>query len=271
MVVVTVPLLSLLDFTSPRHQWYAHRMPRKHCFVGRNHSTCPLSRTVNCNSRGQESYSEDEGTEEKFKLAIRIGNYRPNEISLKVEGDKLKVTGKHHQQTDHGYESSEFERSYPIPADVDAKSFNSKLNDDGILVITAAKTKPSASQGLQEDETNFKLTFHVSDYKPDEISVRLKGNELVVDGEQKSESKDVEDSFFHHRKFSRRILLPKRVKLESLQSKLTKDGKLVIEAEKMAAMEPTVRQLEVEYEADSKSKEDVKKETNEADNVTMEE
>ena len=61
------------------------------------------------------------------------------------------------------------------------------------------------------------------------------------------------------------------MKLESLQSKLTKDGKLVIEAEKMAAIEPTVRQLEVEYEADSKSKEVAKNETNAADNVTVEE
>eukprot|EP00795_Rhopilema_esculentum_P016941 gene16941-8431_t len=192
-------------------------------------------------------------------------------FSITMDGDKLKVTGKHHQQTDHGYESSEFERCFPIPADVDAKSFTSKLNDDGILEITAAKIKPLANQGQQEDETNFKLTFDVSDYKPEEISVKLQGNELVVNGEQNSESKDGEDSFFHHRKFSRRILLPKNVKLETLQSKLTKYGKLMIEAEKMAAIEPTVRQLEVEYEVDLKSKEDVKKETNEADNATMEE
>ncbi|XP_065056529.1 uncharacterized protein LOC135684800 [Rhopilema esculentum] len=202
---------------------------------------------------------------------LDVRHFRPDEIALNVEGDKLKVTGKHHQQTDHGYESSEFERCFPIPADVDAKSFTSKLNDDGILEITAAKIKPLANQGQQEDETNFKLTFDVSDYKPEEISVKLQGNELVVNGEQNSESKDGEDSFFHHRKFSRRILLPKNVKLETLQSKLTKYGKLMIEAEKMAAIEPTVRQLEVEYEVDLKSKEDVKKETNEADNATMEE
>ena len=197
-----------------------------------------------------------------FKVTLDVRNYEPKDITLKVDGDKLLVKGQRYKESEFGFENSEFERVYPIPSDVDVKRFKSKINDDGLLEIEAPKVKKEAIQdtdeGVQQDEKKFKVVFDVTDYKPEEVSVKIEGKQLIVHGEQKSESKDDDDNevFVHHRQFTRRFVLPDTVKLDSLQSKWTKEGKLVIEAEKCAAIEAKVRQLEIKHEADEDKKEE---------------
>ena len=197
---------------------------------------------------------------ESFKISLDVRDYRPEDISLKVDGDKLLVKGKRCKESEFGYEKSEFDRTYPIPSDVDAEGFKSKLNDDGVLEIEAPKkVKQEELEAIveptQQDENKFKAIFDVTQYKPEEVSVKVQGNRVVIHGEQKSDSKDDDKEVFsHHRQFVRRIVLPETVKLDSLQSKWTKDGKLVIEADKIPTIEAECRQLEIKHECDEGSK-----------------
>ena len=196
-----------------------------------------------------------------FKVTMNVEDYDPNDIALKVNGDKLLINGKREKKNNHGYESCEFERAYTIPNDVDVESLKSRINDDGLLEIEAPKKKQEAiqdtDQAVQQDENKFKAVFDVTQYKPDEVSVKVQGRQVIVHGEQKSECKeDDEEMFVHDRQFTRRFVLPETVELDSLQSKWTKDGKLVIEAEKCASIEAEARQLEIEHEAEEEKKDE---------------
>ena len=196
---------------------------------------------------------------DSFKISLGVRDYKPEEISLKVDGEKLLVKGKRHRETEFGSENSEFERTYPVPSDVDKESFKSKINDDGVLEIEASKVKQDANQAavepLQEDEKRFKAVLDMTDYKPEDVSVKVQGKRVIVHGEQKSKSKDDDkDVFVHHRHFTRQFLLPDTVDFDTLQSTWTKDGKLLIEADKHPSLGAEGRQLEIEHESSDEGK-----------------
>ena len=200
----------------------------------------------------QQPSNNGQADKDNFRVSLDVRHYKPDEISLKVDGNKLLVSGKRHEKSDYGFETSQFERSYPIPDDIVAKSFTSKISENGLLEIEAPKRVVAKASGnvVQQDDTKFKAVFDVSDYKPGEVSVKVQGDLLLVSGEKNVESKDDEERFMQHRQFSRCIPLPKTMKLESLQSKWTKEGKLFIEGEKLPAIEPESRQLEIQHEKD---------------------
>ena len=205
-----------------------------------------------CKKRGNTNHQK---IESGFKAMIDVKDYEPSDIALKVDGNKLIISGKRHTENKYGSDSSKFERVYNIPENVDVGGFTSKINHEGKLEIEAPKIKEvkyqETEQSIQQDDNKFRAVFDVTKYKPEEVSVKVQGNQVIVHGEQKSESKDDDkDIFVHHKQFTRRLVLPETVKLDSLQSKWTKDGTLVIEADKCPSLEVEVRQLKIDHEDD---------------------
>lgn len=78
----------------------------------------------------------------------------------------------------------------------------------------------------KDGSRNFRVSFDVSQFTPEEISVRTQDQKLVVHAKHE-ESKDGKNV---SREFSRQIDIPKDVEPEKLQSTLSKDGILQVEA-----------------------------------------
>ena len=191
--------------------------------------------------------------EDKFAVTLDARHYSSEEITLKLEEGKLIVKGKHHRESEHGFESSEFSRSYTLPPDVDPKSLTSNITKEGTLHIEANKVQPGAIVSIgdgeaQEGDGKFRLNLNVSGYKPDELTVKVQGRDLIIRGEQKSEEKGEESSHYHHKKFIRQFSVPEDVNLDALTSKLSKDGKLCVEAPRDPALLPKERVLAIEEE-----------------------
>ena len=234
--------------------------PRRHSILYHPYLDCYSRRhRLKCDENRKEKGGDD--NDEKFKVFLDVQHYKPDEIKMKVDGDKLLVKGKHHKKSEYGFESSEFERAYTIPSDVDVKGFTSKINDAGLLEIEAPKIKQDAiqqaDQAIQQDDDKFKAVFNVNDYNPDDVSVKVQGNHVIVRGEQKSENKGDEETYFQKRQFIRRFTLPETAIPDTLRSKWTKDGKLIIEAEKCPAIEPEIRQLKIQHDVQNGEKEEM--------------
>lgn len=75
------------------------------------------------------------------------------------------------------------------------------------------------------EEGNIQLAIDVSQYKPEEVTVKLCDDNLVV--EAKTESS--ENDSYHKSEFKRWLRLPHDVKTEAIKSTITPDKKLVIE------------------------------------------
>lgn len=76
---------------------------------------------------------------------------------------------------------------------------------------------------------DFQLTLNVKSYKPEEITVKVKGREILIEG--KHEEREDELGFVS-RQFTRRHVLPDEFDIDSVSSHLTSDGKMIIKAAK---------------------------------------
>lgn len=72
---------------------------------------------------------------------------------------------------------------------------------------------------------NLQMAIDVSQYKPEEINVRLCDDNLIVEGKTESSENDS----YHKSEFKRWLKLPADCKHEAIKSTLTPDRKLLIE------------------------------------------
>lgn len=82
---------------------------------------------------------------------------------------------------------------------------------------------------IQNDKDNFKVNLDVQQFKPDEVSVKVVDNYVVIDG--KHEERNDEHGFIS-RQFTRRYKIPENVDPTSVTSSLSSDGVLSIGAPK---------------------------------------
>ena len=97
------------------------------------------------------------------------------------------------------------------------------------------------------NQKQLEMTVGMKNYRPQEIKVSVKNNELIVQGEhQHKDENRSERSFFY-----RSTLLPPGTQVDQLQSHLTDDGQLKIEA-------PFVEQKEGQKSVEGQNKESQK-------------
>ena len=184
--------------------------------------------------------NEDGG---RVRLAkLDVSKYKPDEVECKVENGKVIVNGKQRVETKHGYESSEFHRSYSLPENVDPESVRSRI-EHGVLQIEGVKQQPEeeASEAKEEDN-KLSLKINLGNYKPEEVNVKLQGNGLVVTAEHKTE----EEGAYTYRHFKQYYTLPNEVEAGTLVSKYTQDGVLSIEAKRKPTSAIEDKDIEVQ-------------------------
>lgn len=79
-----------------------------------------------------------------LSIKMNVSHYEPDELSVKVVGDRLVISGKHEKKSDeYSFVSREFTREFLIPEEIDAETLGSRLTEDGHLIISArTKSKP---------------------------------------------------------------------------------------------------------------------------------
>ena len=190
--------------------------------------------------------------------SVPLSHYKPEEISLEVDSEKVILHGLHQSEREDGFEKSEFKRVFKLPQGIDPKTVKSRPSQDGHALLIEGTNLP------KEEEANdgkFRAKLDFSGFKPEEIKLQLRGNELNITGKHLSER----DDFYLSRDYSRRILLPDDVDLSSVTSRLSKEGLLTIEASRDPALLPHERSVDVTMETcttDEETVEEPKQTTN---------
>lgn len=91
---------------------------------------------------GDDHVVEENGTR-KFKLEYSIGNFDPEEISVKTEGHTLRVHALRDKNDGGHREHKEFKRDCTVPANVDPEAITSHLTPEGVLVLEAPVNLPA--------------------------------------------------------------------------------------------------------------------------------
>nr|UQK61735.1 small heat shock protein [Protodriloides chaetifer] len=98
----------------------------------------------------------------------------------------------------------------------------------------------------EKGQSKLKLEFDVKQFKPEEVNVKVVGNN-ILQVHAKHHEKSGESVV--HREYYRQYQLPEGVNVDLLKPTLSKDGVLQIEAP-APALKPRERQLSIEYKSD---------------------
>ncbi|CAL7948315.1 unnamed protein product [Xylocopa violacea] len=91
----------------------------------------------------------------------------------------------------------------------------------------ALERKSSGTSTVQADKNKFQVTLDVQQFAPEEISVKVIGKNVLVEG--KHEEKQDEHGWIS-RQFVRKYLVPEQCDIDELKSSLSSDGVLTIVA-----------------------------------------
>eukprot|EP00092_Neocalanus_flemingeri_P002650 GFUD01002838.1.p1 GENE.GFUD01002838.1~~GFUD01002838.1.p1 ORF type:complete len:464 (+),score=130.83 GFUD01002838.1:288-1679(+) len=202
--------------------------------------------------KAKVSYDQD-----KFQVEFNVQDYRPEELSIKTEGDVLIVLAKHETKAEGGqsFVSNQFEQRFSLPSGVKIEKIASSLSKDGVLTVSAPRenlpissyqkkgeienksgqvfSQSEESEGLPQpkvsyDDTKFQISLDVKSYSPEDLDVQVEGNSIILTAKQKIK----EAGGTRTRVFEQKFSLPNGVKAELVKSTLTREGVLVITAPK---------------------------------------
>ena len=81
-------------------------------------------------------------------MTLNLGDFKSNEINVKIVDNSLVVCAEHEEKPDdHGHVYRHVKRRYMLPRNVDLEQMNATMSDKGQLVVCAPK-KPEEKVSL---------------------------------------------------------------------------------------------------------------------------
>ncbi|KAF1745360.1 hypothetical protein MXB_4621 [Myxobolus squamalis] len=190
--------------------------------------------------------------DKQFIISITVGeHYQMEDINTEIDGLKLKVSGKCIQTLKNGKNSHNFQREYDLPADVDLTSMKKSLSPSGTFHIVFDKKHIEPKRVLEDiskdDEFRLKVNFY--GFKPEEISVKIVGRDVIVEGARKSHPLSESECIYSTCSgyISRTIRMGDEIDMNQLRAKISPDGSIEIFAPKlMDKIQPVERMLPIE-------------------------
>ncbi|CDW56539.1 HSP20 domain containing protein [Trichuris trichiura] len=206
--------------------------------------------------------------DEKFKISFDVEKFNPEDLEVKVRNNILTVFGRREVRRDaHSFTKRQLTCSFILPDGVAPENLKSSISPDGVRDffdelgrmsrhvenLSRAMLAPFAYDevprvageecgvsSVVNDDKKFQVSLDVKQFKPEELDVTTKDNQLIIHG--KHEEKKDEHGFVK-REFTRAYWLPQGIKPESFKSNLSPEGVLTIEAPKINRMARHVENL----------------------------
>lgn len=152
--------------------------------------------------------------------------------------------------------------AWDYPARIMDQCFASPLCEGDLLppsfvrgYLVRPRTQQNIASSGQSDVSNgdkeFKVSLNVSQFKPEELDVKVVGDCIVVHGKHEEKS---DEHGFVSREFTRRYMLPKSCEMDTVSSSLTPDGVLTITAPKKALEAPPAQERQIPIAAEEAKK-----------------
>lgn len=88
-----------------------------------------------------------------YRARFNVKEYKPHEISVKMDKNKIIVSAKHEEKDGTKSVSTEFNREVTIPKEVDPMSLQCMISQDGILTVDAPVPVPGYQTSLSNMST----------------------------------------------------------------------------------------------------------------------
>ena len=134
------------------------------------------------NTSHKSFIEEDDNGHKKYKMVFDIGDFKPNEISVRTEGKILTVKGDREVQAGSAVESKQFNREITLPDFVEPTSVTSFLSD-GALTLEAPvlldRLGYTNNPAITNSSTSSTSTMRNSPFRDVDSPSRLAGSSLL--------------------------------------------------------------------------------------------
>ncbi|XP_033752000.1 heat shock protein 67B1-like isoform X2 [Pecten maximus] len=93
-------------------------------------------------SDARTTIDKDQNGQPVYRAMFNVKDYKPDEVNVKMDADKLIVTAKHEEKNEGKSVCREFSREVNIPREVDPMSLGCTISSDGILTVEAPLPTP---------------------------------------------------------------------------------------------------------------------------------
>lgn len=171
---------------------------------------------------------------------------RQNYKSNFQRSSSLRQTPQHlpHHRTGGGFRSAGNSLSKLFEAALSKAAAEQNAEQTKSTATAAAKPLTTTTAIARSDL--FTKQFDLRGFKPEETTVKVDGNTLIVEGKHEVKS---EDGTYEFREYRSRCPVPESVLLEKIKCKVGENDQLIIEAPFKPAEEekPTVRTIPIEF------------------------
>ena len=210
-----------------------------------------------------------------WSTALELQGFRPEEITTKCEtaedGKKQQLVV--HARHVNGSDYNEMKRTVTLPEEIETEKLKLHFSKQGLLLIQAPyKEKkaelsndfdvPSFSSLLAGSRTEicpadgstgekFRADFAVKGYKPEEIHIQQRENQIIVEAKQEKKAEGSGETTVS-RQMRRVVSLPPGVRVSEFVSQFNEsEGVLRLEAPYERPKEPESRKIQVAVTQDS--------------------
>jgi len=225
----------------------------------------PSFRWINEPLRSSNQSLSRPAAHEKARFQVNVAGFNPDTIKTRVEGKKVLVEAKQEDREGDDFHVREIRKTFNLPEHADANNIASYVTPNNMLVIEVPVKNPEVEQRMVQQRQNqndnqlsrwgawrdphfdymgfgasaftpqvvdtpngkqLKMSLKMKDYTPEQIKVSVKNNELIIHGEHEHRDKNRQEKSY----FYKSCTLPPGTQIDHLQSHLTTDGELQIEA-----------------------------------------
>ncbi|CAF0767013.1 unnamed protein product [Adineta ricciae] len=195
-------------------------------------------------SRPEFSNSDRNDGTKNVTYKFNLSEFAPEDIAIQVNDTMLKVSALRQERDGRTSNHREFKREIGLPDGADAKKLTNTLSADGILTIQIPvrdyrppltpthqphqfnlPTNLSSNDSYSVGDQQLKLTFDLSGYKPDDVSVKVNDNVLKVQAVHIDNTRGNQIN----REYMREYVLPDWVDVDNLRAKMSEDSTLTVE------------------------------------------
>ena len=176
---------------------------------------------------------------QKWTYSVKIGDFDPQHVKVKVENGKVIISAKYSDGNDEWGDSVEKRRTVALPENVDPDKVHSYMRSDGSLMLEAPYKQSGEKQiavvpcesgyVMPSDNESNLMKFDVGRYNPEEVKVSCKDGILTAQGERQRS----EDGHEVREFFCRQMTVPSYIDGKNIQCFRDTDGNLTIRAPKM--------------------------------------
>lgn len=232
----------------------------------------PTSNTVSKLDDMKTMYDVDESGKGSFKIRFDVKEFKPEEVQVKIQQNKLIVQARHEEKAANTSVTRQYSRQVDIPSTVDEDKMQCILSNDGVLSVEApikrlaigqdatflpnrAHTVQNLSSSPVRVELNprvetsqtrspiitdpdgtrkLKLDVDVGEFSPDEVIVRTIDKKVIVTASHE----EMKGGRKMTRSFNKEYELPDSVDPVTVNAYMSDTGTLTIEAPMKAQPAP---------------------------------